>query len=270
MLQKLKRTLERNLLGRDPYYHDPYEDPAEQFYARIYLKRLFQAIDAEFRRPPVKILDLGCHTGRLSVPLAKAGHAVTAIDTSRFHIKLAVQHAREEGVSLRFLKGDGFHHLRRFPNGSFDFVLCTEVLYQLPDFRERLHDLAEKVRPGGLLATSHRTRFYYLLQALARKDHETARLIQARSEGALWGSYFNWQMPEELKRIYAGLGFDLVTLCPIGVFTGNGEDAMTHFADLGGATERERESLFGIETGETEEFAALGRYLLAIGRKREG
>ena len=270
MFQKLKRKIERNFLGRDPYYHDPYEDPAEQFYARIYLKHLFQAIDTEFRRPPVKILDLGCHTGRLSVPLAKAGHAVTAIDTSRFHIKLAVRHAREEGVRLRFLKGDGFHHLRRLPNGSFDPVLCTEVLYQLPDFRERLRALAEKVRPGGLLATSHRTRFYYLTLALVRKDYETAAQIQAQSEGALWGSYFNWQMPQELQRIYAGLGFDLVALCPIGVFTGNGEDAMAHLADLGSATERERENLLEVETGEAEEFAALGRYLLAIGRKREG
>lgn len=269
MLQKLKRTIERNLLGRDPHYHDPYEDPGEQFYGRIYLKYLFQVIDAEFRRPPVKIFDLGCHTGRLSVPLAKAGHAVTAVDTSRFHIKLAVRHAREEETRLRFLKGDGFHELRRFPPGSFDLALCTEVLYQCPDFRERLRDLSEKVRPGGLLATSHRTRFYYLTQALARKDHETARQIQAQSEGTLWGSYFNWQTPEELKQIYRELGFDLLVLRPIGALTGNGEEAMARFANLREATELERESLFEIEARDSEEFAALGRYLLVIGRKRE-
>lgn len=268
MFQKLRRNLERNLFGKDPRYQDPYDDPAEQFYARIYLKYLFEKIDSEFRHQCVKILDLGCHTGRLSVPLAKAGHRVTGIDASRFHLHRAEDHARAAGVSARFLKGDGFRLIRKMPADSFDLVLCTEVLYQRPDFKESMENLARLVRPGGLLATSHRTRFFYLTRALREGDFATAEFVLHNSEGLIANTYFNWQTPEDLQGIYLTLGMDLLLLRPIGIFTGNGGDGMAKFWNLGMMSEGERKAIFEIEARNSDEFASLGRYLLAVGRKR--
>ena len=268
MFQKLRRNLQRNLFGKDPDYHDPYDDPGEQFYARIYLKYLFENIDAHFRHQRVRILDLGCHTGRLAIPLARAGHQVTGIDSSRFHIKRAEAHARQAGVSCHFLAGDGFRHIRKLNPDSFDLVLCTEVLYQCPDFPDLIRDLVRVLRPEGLLATSHRTRFFYLTRAIREKDFETARLLLDQSEGRIWNSYFNWQTPQELKHLYHELGLDLLLLRPIGVFTGNGEEGMAGICDLGQIADTKKEILFDIEAQESDEFAAIGRYLLAIGRKR--
>ena len=268
MFQKLIRKLERNLFGRDPHYHDPYDDLAEQYYARIYLKYLFERIDSEFRHQQIRILDLGCHTGRLSIPLARAGHQITGIDSSRFHVKRAEQHAQEAGVSCRFLAGDGFRFVRRQDEESFDLVLCTEVLYQRPEFREDMTSLIRIVRKGGLLATSHRTRFFYLSRAIREYDFRAADVILHHSEGELGGSYFNWQTPSELKEIYKELGVDLLILRPIGVFTGNGGDGMTALCDLAQTKDTEREKLFDIEAEDSDEFANAGRYLLAIGRKK--
>lgn len=269
VFERLKRNFQRNILGIDPNYRDPYDDPAEQFYARIYLKYLFEKIDAEFRHQQAKILDLGCHTGRLAIPLARAGHAVTAIDSSRFHIRRAEEHARKAGVSSRFLAGDGFKLIRRFPPYSFDLVLSTEVLYQRPDFRELLKNLGRVVRPGGLLATSHRTRFFYLTRAVRIRDFETANFIAHHSEGTLWDSYFNWQSPRELRELYESIGFDLILARPIGSLTGNGGEGMGALCDLGQIEAAEREALFDLEAMDSEEFAPLGRYLFVIGRKRE-
>jgi len=268
MFAKLRRSLERNLFGKDPHYQDPYDDPAEQYYARIYLKYLFEKIDSEFRHQQIKILDLGCHTGRLSIPLALAGHRITGIDSSRFHVKRAQQHAQKARVHGRFLAGDGFRLLRRFPEESFDLVLCTEVLYQRPTFREDMASLQRVVRSGGLLATSHRTRFFYLSRALRERDFETAETVLRHSEGELGASYFNWQSPSELRSIYQDLGFDLLRLVPIGTFTGNGGDGMAALCDLGQMKNFEREKLFSLEADDSEEFANSGRSLLAIGRKR--
>lgn len=268
MFQKLQRNLQRSLFGKDPDYHDPYDDPGEQFYARIYLRYLFEKIEAEFRQQPVRILDLGCHTGRLSVPLAEAGHAVTAIDSSRFHIRRAQAHARDRGVDCRFLRGDGFKLIRRMPEGSFDLVLCTEVLYQIPNFQESLRELRRLLRPGGLLATSHRTRFFYLSRAVRERDWETARWVLNHSEGKLGESYFNWQGPGELARLWGELGMDVLLMRPIGTLTGNGGDGMAAFCDLSQLTEAEREALFEIEAHDSDEFAGMGRYLLVIGKKR--
>jgi SAM-dependent methyltransferase len=268
MFQRLRRSIQRNIFGKDPSYHDPYDDPAEQFYGRIYLRYLFEKIDSEFRHQRIKILDLGCHTGRLSIPLARAGHQVTGIDSSRFHIKQAEQHARQEGVQCRFLKGDGFRLVRRMPEASFDLVLCTEVLYQCPEFPELMRSLLPLLRSGGLLATSHRTRFFYLSRAIREKDFETAQVIVNQSEGLLWDSYFNWQTPQELKNLYLELGLDPLLMRPIGIFTGNGGDGMAKLCDLGQMTGADREVFFDIEAQDSEEFAGTGRYLLVIGRKR--
>jgi len=268
MLQKLRRSLERHLFGKDPFYQDPYDDPAEQFYARIYLKYLLEKIDSEFRYQQINLLDVGCHTGRLAIPLARAGHRVTAIDSSRFHLGRAQEHARTAGVNCRFLKGDGFRLIRRMPAESFDLILSTEVLYQRPDFQGCMENLLRLVRPGGLLATSHRTRFFYLTRALREGDFATAQFVLHHAEGPIANTYFNWQTPKELQEIYQALGIDLLLLRPVGVFTGNGGDGMAKFWNLGAMSEEEREAIFDVEAHDSDEFAGLGRYLLAIGRKR--
>lgn len=268
MFQKLIRELERNLLGRDPLYRDPYDEPAEQYYARIYTKYLFEKIDAEFRHQRIKILDLGCHTGRLSIPLARAGHQVTGIDSSRFHVKRAEHHAKEAGVSCRFLAGDAFRFVEHQAEESFDLVLCTEVLYQREQFREDMASILRVLRSGGLLATSHRTRFFYLSRAIRERNFKAAETILQQSEGELWGSYFNWQAPSDLKEIYQGLNTDLLLLRPIGFLSGNGADGMAAICNLAKLAPEEWERLSSLEAGETDEFAAIGRYILAIGRKR--
>ena len=269
MFQKLIRKLERNLLGKDPQYQDPFHDSAEQFYARIYLKYLFEKIDSEFRHQQIQILDVGCHTGRLSVPLARAGHRVTGVDSSRFHVRRAQHHAEEAGVSdkVRFVKGDGFRFARKLKPGSFDLALCTEVLYQRREFRNDLASLLKTVRTGGLLATSHRTRFFYLIQAIRQRDFRTAKIILNQKEAELWGSYFNWQTPAELKALYREAGAEALWVRPVGIFTGNGGDGMAGLCNLSETSAPEREALFDVEAADSDEFADVGRYLLVIGRK---
>jgi len=166
-----------------------------------------------------------------------------------------------------FIRGDAFQRIRHFKPESFDVVLCTEVLYQRPDFREKTAELLRLVNSGGLLATSHRTRFFYLSHAVARRDFDEMRRILGHSEGEIRGSYFNWQTPEDIRDLYRGLGLELVTLRPIGAFTGNGDEGMARLCNLAETTEFERQALFEIEAGDSEEFAPLGRYLFAVGHK---
>lgn len=270
MFQKLRRNIERNLFGKDSHYEDPYEDLAEQFYARIYLQYLFEKIDLLFRHQQVRILDVGCHTGRLSIPLARAGHWVTGIDSSWFHVRRAQEHAEKEGVKCRFLKGNAFRLIRQMAPESFDLVLCTEVLYQCPDFREKMGELVKQVRRGGLLATSHRTRFFYLSKAIQEKKFEIAESILNHSEGLLWDSYFNWQTAAELKALYCDLGLEMVLMRPIGVFTGNRQEGMASLCNVPEISNEERAALFEIESHDSDEFSDLGRFLLAMGRKPGG
>ncbi|MGA5691457.1 class I SAM-dependent methyltransferase [Cytobacillus pseudoceanisediminis] len=67
-----------------------------------------------------KILDLGCGQGRISIPLAKAGYQVTALDGSEPLLTVAKQRAEEAGVFINFVCSD--MQKMNFEN-EFDAVL---------------------------------------------------------------------------------------------------------------------------------------------------
>src|SRR5271167_4394892 len=75
-------------------------------------------------------LDLGCGTGAIAVRLARLGLHVTLLDASEAMLDFAVRAARQAGVTERIaLKhGDVSQFATLFPAGSFDLVLCHNIL----------------------------------------------------------------------------------------------------------------------------------------------
>ena len=71
----------------------------------------------------LKILDVGCGTGRHSIELSKRGYNVTGVDLSEAQIKRAMQKASENNLNINFRK----HDARNLPfNNEFDaaIMLC--------------------------------------------------------------------------------------------------------------------------------------------------
>jgi len=68
----------------------------------------------------LKILDVGCGTGRHSIELSKRGYIVTGIDLSESQLQRAKEKARSEDIEIDFLK----HDARNLPfNAEFDVVI---------------------------------------------------------------------------------------------------------------------------------------------------
>jgi SAM-dependent methyltransferase len=63
------------------------------------------------------VLELGCGTGRVAIPLAQDGHDVVGLDRSPAMLARAERHARREGVTLRLVEGDmrSFSFSEAFP-----------------------------------------------------------------------------------------------------------------------------------------------------------
>lgn len=57
----------------------------------------------------MKILDIGCGTGRHSIELTKRGYNVTGIDLSESQLQRAREKAAAEGVDIQFLRHDARH-----------------------------------------------------------------------------------------------------------------------------------------------------------------
>lgn len=101
--------------------------------------------------PPgaVRVADLGCGTGSLSLLLAKSGADVVGIDLSPAMIEQAERKARTAGVAVEFHVGDASDP--DLPDGSFDVVLCRHLLWTLADPVSALSRWTRLLNPRGRL-----------------------------------------------------------------------------------------------------------------------
>lgn len=108
---------------------------------------------------PLRVLDLGCGTGRDAGHLAALGHEVVGLDSSRSMIEYATEHQ----PAAAFVEGD----LRDFDLGrEFDAITCLDsaLLYchtndDLTACLDRCH---RHLAPGGLLVAEMRNGAFFL------------------------------------------------------------------------------------------------------------
>ncbi len=107
--------------------------------------------------PGGAILDLGCGTGRHSVPLALRGFRVTGVDISDGMLDIAKRRMRESGVSIEFIRADAVSFMRA---NSFNTIICLcEGAFCLhcedDDTLRRdetiLRNIVTSLKPGGVV-----------------------------------------------------------------------------------------------------------------------
>lgn len=254
-LYKIARKIRRAVLMDEPGYHDMFLNEGERFFARLYLHHIRQTIAVH----PLNLLDAGCQSGRLAIPLAGDGHRVTGLDTSLLAIHKARHHAKQAGVALRWVRSDMGSWMPRQPAGSFDAVVCTEVLYLRENWRELLSGLIRLLKPGGLCFISHRPPAFYLAEARERQGQEAIQtLLSGAGEGLVCGSYYNWQKRDDLRRLYEESGIAVLKIVPIW--------RLSRTVNPVHVSEEQRERLFQEEISAPDDNAD-GRYLLVCGKK---
>jgi SAM-dependent methyltransferase len=102
------------------------------------------------RAAPDGILDVGAGTGRVALPLARAGHAVTALDLDPE--LLAVLRERAEDLPIATLAADAQDFALAAPVGLI--IVPMQTLQLLAD-RDAFYACARRaLRPGGRLAAA--------------------------------------------------------------------------------------------------------------------
>lgn len=117
---------------------------------------LADALAAELGRPGVDVLELGAGTGRMTVPLAQAGHRVTGIDVSLDQLERLRARVAAAGVegATRALHGDirALDELVRPAAADLVVVPFRGMLHVTPQRDEVLAAVARALRPGGVVA----------------------------------------------------------------------------------------------------------------------
>ncbi len=97
------------------------------------------------------VLDAGCGDGSMALLLAGRGCRVVAVSSDAAALADARRRREEAGIGSERLEFR-LHDLRCGPvDGSFDVVLCLDVLEHIRDDAAVLTHLANALRPGGRL-----------------------------------------------------------------------------------------------------------------------
>jgi 2-polyprenyl-3-methyl-5-hydroxy-6-metoxy-1,4-benzoquinol methylase len=127
----------------------------------------------------LKVLDVGCGTGRHAVQFARAGAEVEALDFSAAMLEKA--RTKAEGLSIRFHTHD---LAARFPfaDAAFDRVICSLVLEHIGDLPGIFREMHRVCRPTGHIVVSNMHPAMMLQGVQARfHDSQTGREIRPAS-----------------------------------------------------------------------------------------
>jgi SAM-dependent methyltransferase len=131
-----------------------------------------------------RILDLGGGPGRYTIWLAERGYQVVLADLSPELLTIARAQIADAGVGQRveaIVEADACD-LCRWPDASFDAIVCLGPFYHLPDPADRARaaqELARVLRPGGVAAVAFMPRYTFQRRTLALPD-ERQHLADAR------------------------------------------------------------------------------------------
>ena len=100
-----------------------------------------------FPEENLKILDVGCGTGEISLLFAEMGHEVTGIDISKQMLKVAKTKAEALKADIRFEEGDAENPL--YEACSFDIVFNRHLLWTLPAPEKAIKNWKRVLKDSG-------------------------------------------------------------------------------------------------------------------------
>ncbi len=96
------------------------------------------------------VLELGCGTGRITIPIAREGHDIIGLDISDKLLEKAKEKAEEEDISIEWVQGDmrNFSLDKRFNLIFIPFNSIHHIL-TLEDMEKVLNNVKKHLRPNG-------------------------------------------------------------------------------------------------------------------------
>jgi ubiquinone/menaquinone biosynthesis C-methylase UbiE len=112
---------------------------------------IFDALVGDVRGQ--RVAAVACGQGRDARRLADLGAEVVGIDASESLLIHARRLEQQTPRGIEYVHGDA-QDLRRFPDASFDAVVCHMALMDIPELEPTVRSIARILAPGGWFAAS--------------------------------------------------------------------------------------------------------------------
>ena len=116
-------------------------------------------------QPNSRVLDFGCGTGYLVLPLSKELHHEThGCDIAQYALSALKNYAREKNIKIN-LKAAGEYKLP-YSDNYFDAIVSADVFGHVPFPEKTINELYRVLKPNGILALHsesihYKDRFFY-------------------------------------------------------------------------------------------------------------
>ncbi|PKL85601.1 MAG: class I SAM-dependent methyltransferase [Ignavibacteriae bacterium HGW-Ignavibacteriae-1] len=217
-------------------------------------------IEQEMNRTKnLKILDVGCGTGRHSIELTRRGYNVTGIDLSESMLEKARLNAMEANLEIDFIKCDA----RELPfDGEFDIaIMLCEGGFPLMETDEMNFEILKNVAKSlnsqgkfifttlnGLFPLFHSVRDFLASQSLEGnasysknsfdlmtfRDHNITELIDDAGKTMTLDCNERYYVPSEITWLLKSLGFTKIEIfgAKLGAYSRNDELSTEDFEML--------------------------------------
>jgi ubiquinone/menaquinone biosynthesis C-methylase UbiE len=249
--------------GRYAAYLD---SPEGRLRADLTFANLQDFLPPQTATKPLSALDLGCGTGASSVRLARLGIQVTALDSSPAMLDLAERTIAEAGVSDKtsLKHGDAAHLADIFQSGSFDLIVCHNVLEFVDDPAAVLRGAVRVMRnSSAILSVLVRSQAGEVFKAALQTGDLAAAeqsLTAEWGQESLYGGKTRLFTPEALEAMLKDASLTLAARRGVRVIA----DYLP--AQISRSAEYER--IFALERklGKGEEFSGVARYIHCLAR----
>lgn len=148
-----------------------------------YIKRLFSYYNIK----PKEILELGCGTGNITIPLALDKYNMTGIDLSQDMLSIAEQKARDKGLKINWFCQD-MENLEGFRNLEAIICVCDGINYILKDSQlfNVFKNVYNSLDYGGLFAFDLNSK-YKIEKILSEKTFA----YPGDEVSYIWENYYN-------------------------------------------------------------------------------
>jgi len=165
------------------------------------------------------VLDMGCGTGRFTIPLAERARSVSGLDMSPMMLATARQKLADRGLAADLREGDMAD--LPFPDASFDVVVSMLALMHIPrqDRQQVFREAARVLRPGGRMLVGVKNSVFermfrgdrFATVDITDVDSEELIFTNTRSGEDMVAPWHSFS-PDELTSLSAVAGLSLVHL----------------------------------------------------------